>query len=152
MKKKVFWLCLSGAPIGLTISVFITLIGSVAIGDGNYYLVAPELVIVYGSEINAVILQSVCSLLYGAVWAGASVIWDQEEWSLLRQTVTHLVIGLTVTFPVAYFMYWMPHNVAGILSYFSVFFGIYAVFWFGCYGIMKRRVRQMNEKMKENNF
>lgn len=38
-----------------------------------------------GNEINAVVAQMVASLLYGAVWAGASVIWEMDDWSLLRQ-------------------------------------------------------------------
>ena len=73
-------------------------------------------------KINAVVAQMIASLLYGAVWAGASVIWEMDDWSLLRQTVTHLLAGSIATFPVAYLMYWMKHSIAGslcILRYLS---------------------------------
>ena len=71
MKKKILLRCLLGAPLGLAISTIITIFISYAMGDGSYYAVVPELVRDCGSEINAVALQAVCSLLYGAAWAGA---------------------------------------------------------------------------------
>lgn len=35
---------------------------------------------------------------------GGSVIWEIENWSILRQSVTHLIICSVTMFPVAYFM------------------------------------------------
>ena len=119
MKKKVILRCLLGAPIGLAISYLITVMISLAVADGSFYPVVPELIQDCGSEINAVLLQMVCSLLYGAAWAGASVIWEMESWSLLRMTVTHLAVCSLATFPIAYFMRWMAHDVSGILLYFG---------------------------------
>ena len=74
MKKKAFLRALAGAPIGLTISVVITILVSVSIGDGKFYPVHPELTALCGGELTAVALQTAASLLYGAVWAAASVI------------------------------------------------------------------------------
>jgi len=151
MKKKVLQRCLLGAPIGLAVSVIITIIISLAVGGGVYYAVVPELIADCGNEINAVLLQAVCSLLYGAAWGGASVIWEKENWSILRQTVTHLIVCSIATFPIAYFMYWMEHSVSGVLLYFGIFFAIYLIIWLSQYSAMKKRVQQMNEKLKENN-
>ena len=105
MKKRILCRALTGAPIGLAISTAITIFSSLIYGDGNYYPVVPALVEQCGNEINAVVAQMIASLLYGAVWAGASVIWEMDDWSLLRQTVTHLLAGSIATFPVAYLMY-----------------------------------------------
>ena len=149
MKKKVLMRTLIGAPIGLLISLVIALIISFVIGDGAYYPVIPELAEDCGGELWAVLLQSACSLLYGAAWGGASVIWEMERWSLLRQTVTHLVICSAATFPVAYFTRWMPHSVVGILGYYGIFLGIYALIWLSAYASMRARVRAFNEKVKE---
>ena len=148
MKKKVILRCLLGAPIGLALSYLITVVISLAVADGNFYPVVPELIQDCGSEINAVLLQTVCSLLYGAAWAGASVIWEMESWSLLRMTVTHLAVCSLATFPIAYFMRWMAHDVSGILLYFGIFFVIYLFIWLTQYGAMCRRVRQMNDRVK----
>lgn len=150
MKKKVFLRCLLGAPLGLAISTLITIVISLTVGDGTFYPVVPELIADCGNEMNAVLLQAVCSLLYGAAWAGASAVWDNERWSLLRQTITHLLVCSLATFPVAYFMRWMPHNIAGVLLYFGIFFGIYLVIWVAQYVVLKGRVRQMNDRFQKN--
>lgn len=151
MKKEVVVRCLIGAPIGIAISTIITIIISFVIGDGTFYAVVPELIDDCGNEINAVLLQTVFSLLYGAAWAGASVIWKIENWSILRQTLTHLLIVSLATFPIAYFLRWMNHSVSGILLYFGIFVVIYAIIWFSQYSSIKKRVEQFNAKVKENN-
>lgn len=148
MNKKLAVRCMIGAPLGLAISTIITIAISLAIGDGNYYAVVPELAADCGTELKAVLLQTVSAMLYGAVWAGASLIWEQERWSLLRQTVTHLVICSIATFPIAYFLRWLEPNLAGIAKYFGIFFGIYLLVWLCQYSNIKRRIRQINEKMQ----
>ena len=150
MKRKVLLSCLIGAPLGLAISVMITIIISIIMNDGVYYAVVPELVHDCGNELNAVLLQTVLSLIYGAAWAGASVIWEIDHWSLLKQTVTHLVICSLSTFPIAYFTRWMSHNAKGILLYFGIFFGIYLLIWLSQYSVMKKRLEQINEKLNKN--
>ena len=65
MKKRLALRCLVGAPLGLAISTMITILISLTVGDGNFYPVVPELIKDCGSEMNAVLLQTVCSLLYG---------------------------------------------------------------------------------------
>lgn len=151
MKKTIITRCLIGAPLGLAVSTIITILISVVVGDGNYYPVVPELITECGTEINAVLLQGICSLLYGAAWGGASVIWEQDEWSILRQSVTHLIVCSAATFPVVYFMHWMDHSVAGAIRYFSIFLGVYIVIWLSQYSAMKKKVEQLNQRVKEKN-
>lgn len=148
MKKKFFIRALIGAPIGITISHIITVATSLVINDGSFYPVVPELIEQCGSEINAVTLQTVCTLLYGAVWGGMSAIWEKENMSLLRTTITHLIVCSAATFPAAYFLRWMPHNAAGILGYFGIFLAIYAVIWISQYLAIKRRIGQINDKVR----
>lgn len=150
MKKKLFRRCLLGAPLGLAISTAVTIAISYAAGGGAYYAVVPELSADCGSEINAVLFQAVLSLIYGAAWAGASVIWEIERWSLLKQTLVHLLICSAATFPIAYFARWMPHNAAGIALYFGIFFTIYLVIWLSQYFAVKKRVKQINEKLQKS--
>jgi len=150
MKKKALLYALIGAPVGVTIGTIITILISLTADDGNFYPVVPVLVEKCGNELNAVIVQTVCMLIYGAVWAAASLIWRMNEWSITRQTVTHLIICSGITFPVAYFMYWMEHSVWGILSYFGIFFAIYLVIWIFLYLSIKRKIRQINEQVRHS--
>lgn len=151
MRKKIILRSLLGMPIGLAVNYLITILISLAIADGNYYPVGPELIETCGSEINAVLLQTIFSLLYGAMWGGASVIWEMESWSLLRMTVTHLIICSTVTFPIAYLMRWMSHNIMGILLYFGIFLAVYVLIWISQYQAIKRQIKQINHKMRDKN-
>jgi len=148
MTKEVLKRCLFGAPIGIAIGVIITIIISMTLGDGRYYAVVPELVTVMGSEISAVILQTVLCMVYGAAWAGASVVWDAEGWSLLKMTLVHLAVASVATFPIAYVARWMPHTLTGILMYIGIFLFIYAGIWVSQYSAMKKRVKELNEKIK----
>lgn len=152
MKKKLIFRCLLGASVGLSISTIITIIISFTIGDGKFYPVVPELITDCGNELNAMVLQSICSLLYGAAWSGAAAIWEKEDWSLLRQTILHLILCSAATFPIAYFMRWIPHNITGFTLYFSIFFGIYLFIWFSQYFTIKKRIRQINEKVRESSL
>ncbi|MPM59441.1 hypothetical protein SDC9_106283 [bioreactor metagenome] len=121
MKKNIILRSLMGAPLGLTISVLITVGSSLCIADGAYYPVVPEFAAACGSELTAVVLQTVLCLFYGAVWGAASLVWEVDHWSLLRQTVTHLVLCSLSTFFVAYTAYWMGHTIASIAVYFGIF-------------------------------
>lgn len=152
MKKTILMRCLIGAPIGFTISTIITIIISMTIGDGYFYPVVPELIEECGTELNAVLLQALFSLVYGAALGGASVVWKMEHWSLLRQTVTHLIICSLSIFPIAYFMKWMPHNPTGIVMYFLFFTIIYTIIWLMEFYIMKKRIQQINDKVKAKDF
>ena len=149
MKKEILKRSLFGAPLGIAIGVIITIIISLTVGDGRFYAVVPELVNDMGSEINAVILQTVLSMVYGAAWAGASVVWDAEGWSLLKMTLVHLAIASVATFPIAFFARWMPHTLTGILLYIGIFLLIYAGIWVSQYSAMKKRVKELNEKIKQ---
>lgn len=147
MKRKILRRSVLGMPIGMAISYMITVIISVMSGGGTYYPVVPELITAFGSEINAVLIQMLCSIIYGAVFAGASVIWEMESWSILRMTITHLLVISILSFPIAWFMMWIPHDFRGAAIYFAMFFGIYAIIWLSQYASMKKRIRQMNERL-----
>lgn len=151
MKNKLLSRCLIGAPVGLAISTMITIVISLIVGDGNFYPVVPEFITDCGNEMNAVLLQAVFSLLYGAAWAGASVIWEIESWSILRQTLTHLAVCSLATFPIAYFMRWMDHTVFGGVLYFGIFFAIYLVIWLVQYSAIKKRVEELDKKVRQSN-
>lgn len=151
MRKKVITRVFFGASLGLTICTFISIVISLIYGDGNYFPISYELIEDCGTEINAVILQTVLALIYGSVWGGASVIWEIENWSLLKMTFVHLIICSGVSFPVAYFLRWMPRSIAGGFLFFGIFFIIYTVIWFYKYSYIKKQIKSINDKLKNNN-
>lgn len=145
MLKETLKRCLIGAPIGVTISTLITIFISLGVGDGHFYPIPHELIDACPNEITAMIIQFVCSMVYGAVFGGSSVIWQIERWSLLRQTVTHLAVISVAAFPLAYLMHWMGHTVGGVISYVLLTFAIYAVIWIALYLPIRRRIKKLND-------
>ena len=146
MKKMILRRCLAGAPIGLAISTAITIIISLNIGDGKYYAVTPEMTADCGSEIMAVVIQALCSMLYGAAFSGASLVWN-TDWSLTKMTAVHFLICSAATFPTAYLMRWMEHSVGGVLLYFVQFVVIYVIIWIISYMATKRKIEAFNKKI-----
>lgn len=147
MKKKIINRCLMGAPLGVCITVFISIVISLIQNDGVFYAVGPELISDCGTELNAVLVQTACAMLYGVLWGGASVVWEAESWSLLRQTATHLAVCCPATLAIAWLLRWMPRAAMGIVLYLAIFFGIYLVIWLSQYMAIKKRVRQMNRRL-----
>jgi Protein of unknown function (DUF3021). len=151
MKKKIILRALMGFPIGVFIGYGITIWISAMIGGGAYDPVVPALVQACGSEIGAVALQFVLSGVMGASFAAASCVFEIENWSILKQSVIHCTLLSGTLFPIAYFTYWMDHSAVGIITYFAIFFGLYLIIWIIQYFVWRKKIRRMNQKIKEVN-
>lgn len=136
-----------GFPIGLAIGYSITIIISLIFANGYYSPCVPELIDVMGSEINAVLLQALLCGILGSGFAASSVIWEMENWGLVKQTGIYFLIISVVMMPIAYVLYWMEHSPKGILSYLGVFIFIFVVIWIVQYTIGKRNVIKMNNTL-----
>ena len=66
MKKKIINRGLLGFPLGIAIGYIVSILVSLCAGDGMFHFAKPELVEKVGSELNAVILQTVLSGILGA--------------------------------------------------------------------------------------
>lgn len=149
MKNKILFRSLRGAPIGVMISLIITIVFSINTGHGEYFPVPPDLISWCGNEISAVIVQMICSMSVGAAFGGASVIWEIEKWSLLKQTLAHLSVVALPYFGLGYIMNWMPHHLFGALAYIGGFVAVYLIMWVSIYFSIKSKVKKMNEQLQE---
>lgn len=149
MKKEIFFRIFVGLLGGIVISYFITIGISIALGDGNYYPCVPSFIERFGSEVTAVIIQTVLSAVLGAGFAGCSIIWEKDEWSLLKQTGTYFAIVSVLMLSIAYVCEWMDHSINGVLSYFAIFFVIFVVVWVVRYVIWKMRISKIKSKLQK---
>ncbi|MDE7178828.1 MAG: DUF3021 domain-containing protein [Lachnospiraceae bacterium] len=149
MKKKIILRSLSGIPLGLAIGYLITIIISLIWANGYYAPCVPELAAIMGSEINAVLLQALLCGILGMGFGGCSVIWEIEDWGIVKQTGIYFLIVSVIMMPIAYVSYWMEHSLSGILSYFGTFVLIFVIVWMIQYGRAKHNVKKMNEKMED---
>lgn len=121
MKKKILIRAFLGALIGIVISYLITIVISAVIGDGAFYPCVPSFAERYGNEVTAVIIQTIFSAVLGGGFSMASLIWEMDDWSLLKQTGVYFVIITILMMTVAYICEWMEHSLRGVLSYFGIF-------------------------------
>lgn len=149
MKKKILFRSIIGAPVGITISLIITIIISLCTGHGDFYPAPHELIEWLGSPVTAVIVQTICAGFMGAIFGGASVIWDMENWSLLKQTLVHFAVISLSSFPLAYILNWLPHYLYGALGYIGAFLSTYIIIWLSIYFSTKSKIKKMNEQLKE---
>lgn len=149
MKKKILVRSLLGAPIGVTVSMIITIIFSLAMGHGEYFPAPHDLTDWCGSEMTAVLVQLPCSLVMGAIGGGSSVIWEVEKWSLLKQTLIHFAVIAIPFFGISYVMNWMPHYIYGALGYLASFIAAYIIMWVSIYLSIKFKIKKMNEHLRE---
>ncbi|MEG0239617.1 DUF3021 domain-containing protein [Anaerorhabdus sp.] len=147
MKKRFLLQAVLGVFIGVSISFIVPLFISLVVNDGSYYPVALEMEVAYGNQLNAVVIQVIVSMIYGAAWGVAPLVFKIEKWSLLRQTMTHLACTSLCTFPAAYICYWMDHKVSSIIIYFAIFLLIYMVIWFAQYMNIRMQVKALNQKI-----
>lgn len=147
MRRKIVVRGLLGIPLGICIGYLITVICSVVNGDGTYYPVAPKLIEYCKTEINAVILQTVLCGVLGFACDASTVIWEMDDWSILKQNVIHFLIISCSMLPIAYFTHWMEHTVKGVSIYFGIFIGIYVISWFVQYLSWKRKIQEMNRRI-----
>ncbi len=147
MKKNIILRSILGFPIGIAIGYLITIFISLGWANGFYTPCVPELISVMGNEINAVILQALLCGLLGTGFAASSVIWEIENWSIIKQTGIYFIIISVIMLPIAYFLYWMEHSIIGFFSYFGIFVLIFAFFWIIQVVIGKHNVRKMNENL-----
>ena len=151
MKKEFVLRVFIGLLGGIVISYLITIGISLAISDGSYYPCVPNLSERFGNEVTAIIIQTVLSAVLGAGFAGSSIIWEMDEWSLLKQTSIYFGIVSVIMMTVAYICEWIEHSVKGILSYFGIFFAIFIVVWIVQYLIWKVRVSKIKEGIQKKN-
>lgn len=151
MKKEFACRVFVGLLGGIVISYLITIGISIAIGDGSYYPCVPSLIERFDNEVTAIIMQTALSAVLGAGFAGSSIIWEMDEWSLLKQTSIYFGIVSVLMMTIAYICEWMEHSVKGILSYFGIFVAIFIAVWIVQYLIWKVRVSRIKEKIQKNN-
>lgn len=149
IKKKILLRSLCGAPIGVSVSLIVTIIASLCAGHGSYYPAPHELIVWCQNETVAVIVQMLCSVFIGAVCGGASVTWEIEKWSLLKQTAVNFAVMGVPFLALGYIINWMPHHFYGVLGYVGGFVSGYIILWCAIYFSIKAKIKRMNKKLQE---
>ena len=147
IKKAVSKRAILGFIYGVFIGQTILIIESLFMRDGNFYAVSASLLELAGTKIAAVIIQYFLTGIIGLTFASTTVIFEMDEWSLLRQTITHFIITSIVMYVAGFLCGWFPHTVGSTLAWVGVFVVVYLIFWI-CFSLYyKNKVKKMNEAL-----
>ncbi|MEG2930077.1 MAG: DUF3021 domain-containing protein, partial [Oscillospiraceae bacterium] len=130
------------------IGYIISIVFSLIFADGYYSAVHPELAITFGSEINAVVVQTILWGLIGFLYSGFSVLWEKDNWSLFKQTVVVFLVYLLPMFIIGYILKWFAFSVLQVIIFILIFIIIFAVIWIFTYLKIKKDVNALNSKIK----
>lgn len=147
--KKAVLRALLGFPLGVCISLIIVLSASAAFGDGLVYIADPEFIQLAGSELSAAVIQFTMGGVLGMSFALGSCFFEVERWSMTRQTVFHFLLTFCTIMPIAWFGRWMDHSLKGALIYAVTFIILYVIIWIIQRIIWRKRIREMNESLKQ---
>ena len=147
IKKAVAKRAVLGFIYGVFIGQTILILESLMMRDGNFYAVSSSLLELVGTKITAVIIQYFLTGIIGLTFAATTVIFEMDEWSLLRQTIIHFIITSIVMYIAGFLCGWFPHTVVSTLVWFGVFVVVYLIFWI-CFSLYyKNKVKKMNEAL-----
>ncbi|MFB1052044.1 DUF3021 domain-containing protein [Paraliobacillus sp. JSM ZJ581] len=90
------------------------------------------------------------SLVLGIYFGLSSFVFEDNEWSYLKQTCIHFIMSIAVYFFIALFITkWIPFSLIAILVSCIVFIFIYAIFWTGYYLYYKKVEKTLNASLKK---
>ena len=142
IKKAVAKRAVLGFIYGVFIGQTILILESLMMRDGNFYAVSSSLLELVGTKI-----QYFLTGIIGLTFASTTVIFEMDEWSLLRQTIIHFIITSIVMYIAGFLCGWFPHTVVSTLVWFGVFVVVYLIFWI-CFSLYyKNKVKKMNEAL-----
>ena len=146
MTKKILTRLFIGAFAAIVYCDFVAIAISFAIGDGNFHPVSGGFTRFCSTLTGAVLFQFITMFIFGAICGVSSLIFEKENWSLLKRTVIHFLI-LTSSFTIVVFLGgWVNKSIWGILSPLS-FFVIYAIIWIAIYMKTKKDVEKLNNSL-----
>ncbi len=85
--------------------------------------------------------------LYGAVCMGGSIVYDIEEWGLVRTTVTHYLLVFFSFMIADKTLRWFPDSV--LFMVIGIGTVMYFIIWLVEYMLWKKQVRQLNRELMQ---
>lgn len=147
MKKKLLLRAgigfLSGIALGILIAVLST-------AGGTVRLYSDLLRERTGSAAAAVLLNFLFSGLYGAICMGGTVVYDLDEWPLLRASLVHYLLCLLPYLPISLLLGWHT-GIVELLIVIGIMTVVYFIIWLIMFLRYRAEVRELNEINRRRN-
>ncbi|WDL92066.1 DUF3021 domain-containing protein [Bacillus sp. HNR-4] len=99
-------------------------------------------------ETKTLIMYLVTANIVGLIFSFASFIFEREEWSILKQTMTHFIVLLGTFLPTAIWIGWVPNRFGPILVCIGSFIVIYFIIWLMMTLYWKRKIEKLNHQLR----
>ncbi len=147
MIKKFIKKSIMAIPINISINYLIVLFISLSIGNGKFYPVSPNTIAVVGSEMKAVLIQLLIIFILAITYGGGSIIWEIEEWSLLKQTISFYLLNAIPTMGIMYFSDMQAFSTGLLISTFIIYTLIFVIIWFANYISYRNKINKINKNL-----
>ena len=149
LKDRIIVRASIGAGLSVIIGVIITTFTSSYYADGKIALCSQGFNEFVGDELAAFVIQALLMAIYGAFAMGGSIVYDLEDWSLLKATLTHFFGVMLVYFAMAFFLRWINVTDLQSIAFISVAMVIpYVIIWLINYLVYKLQINQINEGLE----
>ncbi len=149
LKDRAIVLSSIGFALGMLSGILVTaILTTTEINDGKLYLCAPGFTAFIGNELAAFAIEALVLGVYGAACMGFSVVYRIENWSILKATVTHSLVTVTIYFATATFLRWYsPASMSDILIMLAIFMILYVSIWLTNFLVYKIQIKEINKKL-----
>ena len=148
MKKEVLKRAVIGFFLGMLIGNFISYISS---GRSAVppVLVSDDLIRKAGSEMAALIVQTVLSGILGAVSFMGTIFYDLDDWGMTKTMLVHFLLILGVYFPVGFYCGWIEPDLKYILMVTGAMAFAYLIVWVIMYIRYRIETARLNQLVKQ---
>ncbi len=154
-EKRIILKSIIGFIMGIVVGLLITAIASMFGENKEIVIVSPEFAQSIGNTALAFVIQSVLTGMLGVAGYGGSELYRIESWSLLRSTLTHFILVISLFFVIAFTLKWIDiGDIPTMLIMLGSYIAVYFIIWLVSYLKVNHQVRDINtglEKMKDHN-
>ncbi|MBB1068892.1 DUF3021 domain-containing protein [Limosilactobacillus sp. RRLNB_1_1] len=147
--KKYFLYAVSGISVGELFGLVFSLFFSYLYNLKDYVPSAPTFTDHFSRPLNAVLVSVILWGMMGLVFNFGALIFNIEDWSILKRTIVNFIIYYCGFTPLAILAGWFPLNLINWLVFTGIFVMIYLIMWFINFYAVKQDLKKINRKLRQ---
>ncbi|EGQ26861.1 DUF3021 domain-containing protein [Mammaliicoccus sciuri] len=121
---------------------------------GGFLAVVITSLAIYASDLETLKADVFVKNALGTIFCGwffsvTPLYFENESWSLLKQTLYHFITVLILYFITAFGIGWFTFTAKSFLTFTGLFLGLYIASWIGFYLYYANEAKKLNEELKE---
>ena len=149
LKQRAFYKTAVGFALGILVDVVIHVIFMAGRQDADFGA-SRILTDLLGNHDLAIVTDILLGGVLGAVCNGSSVVYEIEHWSVLRSTLTHLLLCIVVYFTVGSVLEWFEPGVTAFNIMQAVLWVLaYIMIWMIQFLVYRKEIREINQRVEQ---